>query len=306
MDFNNLGIIGDLGAEGVQVKAEDYEVKQINYMDFVQHVNSFISLDISKTSTGWVRWYEGVLTKGAFSLDVDKHDRVKARHLFREKVKEVFNGAEVDYMFIEEPIGSVNFETARILYQLNEIPDDMVFYGDIKAKEIIREGNGEWKAPLRELSGYKAPYRGFSDEKAMIRECMRLVGFGDGTEDEIIQDTYDAMGMAIGSIYRRLMKKDVINRKIKKDITKGFVVKQFDDLYQALDAANETNLYVTNLDFSQLKRDLKYNFKMHIESTQDDTAAFVITIPTQRIGALALNKNFNLEWEMSYLLAYRK
>lgn len=285
---------------------EMLEIQKVTYKDILKIVPSFISLDISKTSTGWVKYLNGEVTQGTYSIKATEDDGVSQRREFREFLKSIFKDDEFEYIFIEDVIGSINFKTARTLYQLNPLADDMVADGIIKAKHIIREDNKVWKKNLRLCSGYESNIRANSDDKQITRDSLLLLGFGDGTTNEIAEDIYDAMGMAIGVIYRKHVLNDKTSgKKLRKDISKVYKVKQEFDLYDALDVANEVGGEIVQVDFMNIKKDLKYNFKRFIEEQDDDTKIYIIKILTCKIGAIALDKGLDLDSEVSYLIVYR-
>lgn len=286
---------------------EMLNIESVSYLDIFKLVPSFISLDISKNATGWVKWLNEEVTTGVFSITAPEEDEVGRRRQFREFLKELFGDDEFEYLFIEDVIGSVNFKTAKILYQLNTIPDDMVVDGVIKAKTIIREDNKVWKKNLKSCSGYVSKVRSDSDDKKIVRESLYLLGFGDGTNNVIKQDIYDAIGLAVGVIFKKfILKEDKSKRKLRKDISRGYKIHQFSDYYQALDDANEVGGEIYESDFTNAKKDLKYNFKKLIEELEDDGKTFLIKIPTCKIGAVALDKGLDLNMETSYLVVYRK
>jgi hypothetical protein len=273
----------------------------------IEMIPSFISLDISVTSTGWVKWLNGELTTGTYKLQTDDDDEVGRRREFRDFIKGVFQQDEYDYLFIEDVIGSVNFKTAKSLYQLNPLADDMIDDGIIFAKKVVREDNKVWKKHLKLCSGYTSPIRADSDDKRIIRDALLLLGFGDGTTNTIKQDIYDAIGLAVGTIYRLLVLKEAeVKKKLKKDIGKVYKILQFNDYYQALDKANDVGGEIHSVDFMRISRDLKYNFKRLIEELDDDKKTYIISVLTNKMGAIALDKGLDLDVEISHLVVYRK
>lgn len=285
---------------------EILSIETLSYKNIITLVPSFISLDISKTSTGWIKYINGVQTQGTFTIQAPMEDGVGQRREFREFLKDLFQDDEFEYLFIEDTIGSINYKTARTLYQLNPIADDMIADGIIKANNIIREDNKVWKKNLKKCANYKGSIRAESDDKYITRMALLNLGFGDGTTNTIAEDIYDAMGLSIGIIYRiKVLNEQKSVKKLKKDIGKVYKIHQFYDLYEALDDANEVGGEIHQVDFTNIKRDLKFNFKRLIEELDDDTKTFIISIPTSKIGAVALNKGLNLDIPMSYLVVYR-
>lgn len=308
MSTGDFGLPGDFGVvgEGSETQPLVPDISKVDYMSIIKFCPSFVSLDISQNSTGWSRWHSGVFTTGSFSLEELKEDPVAMRREFRRQMREIFNELEYDFVFVEDVIGSVNFKTAKTLYQLNPIVDDMIDDGILFAKEVIRPGNTEWKKWLRQCSGYKSEIRADSDVKRIVRDCLFLLDFGDGTTDTIVQDIYDSVGMAVGVIYNRSVAKEVKSKKkLKKDVSKGYKIHQFSDEYAALDDANEVGGEIHRVNFMRIKKDLKHNFKKLVTDLDDDSKTFVIEIETSRIGVVALDKGLDLDTPVSYLVIYR-
>lgn len=287
----------------------EYTIEAITYLDILKYVNSFISLDISKSSTGWIRYIDGEYTQGTYTVETDYDiDAVGARKEFRKFLKDLFDGYHFEYVFIEKPTGGANFKTNTVLYQLNPLVDDMIDDGILFADNIIREDNNEWKKNLRKVSGYESEIKGEADIKQQIRDCLYLLGYGDKTTKVIKEDTYDAMGIAVGVIYRiKVLQTIKKPKKLKNDITKVWKVEQFSNELDQYDYAQTKNRDedIVVLDFFNIKRDLKYNFKKYIEETQDDTKIYMINILTCKIGELAIRKKFDLDLEESFLVVWR-
>lgn len=287
------------------------QIEAVTYNSILKQVPNFISLDISKNSTGWVRSIDGIIDDGTFEIEADKYELVKVRRDFRNFVIDLCGGREIDYLFIEDAIGSVNFDTARVLYQLNCIPDDLNDMGLISVKTIIREDNKVWKKNLKLASGYKSKIAGESNDKQVIRNCLLLLGYGDGTTDNIKEDIYDAYGLAVGVIYSRFIKKEAPKqRKLKTNVTTGYAIKQFIDSYgadiKAEEIAKKRNWEIVHLDFRSKGRDLRFNFAKLINDSSDENKVYVIRVITCKIGVIAVSLGLNLDLEESHLVIYRK
>lgn len=319
-EFGDLNVI-NLGISTDISDIKEKEVKAIDYLSIISKAPNFISLDISVNSTGWVKWHNGELTYGTYGL-IEK-DELERRQEFKRFLRDLFGDDEFEFVSVEDTIGSCNYKVLKFLVQLNSIVDDMKYDKIIKVSKIIREDNKVWKKLLHKLSGIKTSITKCND-KILIVECMNALGFlkgvlpdsktFDGLHDftdseQVKQDVYDALGMALGIIYRDYLGITLKKaKKVKTDIRKGYKIKQFDDLYEALDEANElsdtTGRRLQNLDFTKVSRDLVYNFKKSAEEYGDEKL-FVITVPTTKLGSLAIDKDLSLDGELSYLLVYR-
>lgn len=311
--FGDLGSLGSLGGTdsfGTIEPEEVIEAPAINTVTIdtiYNYVNSFISLDISVHGTGWSKWRDGVHTFGHFGLVAPSEDLTGRRREYRQRILELIGEDEYDYMFIEEPIGSINFVTARILYQLHAIPDDLVDMGYLNVHHIIRENNTAWKSELYQVSGYKSDISGDKDDKKMIQQALKLLGFGDGTEDTITEDEYDSAGLAVGVIYKNFVKqKETKKVKMKDDVQVGYSINQYDDMYlasaYAVKQAERFELPIHEMNLMEEKRDLKYHFRREVRKLDTDDRIFVVQIPTDRIGAVAMKKKLDLTLETSYLV----
>lgn len=281
------------------------DIRRTTYLDIFKLSPNFISLDISVNETGWGKWLDGEYTYGFYKLKTPESDDVGRRREFREFLKELFGDDQFEYCFIEDVIGGVNFKTNKILYQLNPIADDLIADGILHAKQVVREGNTEWKSYLRKCSGYKSKIVGSSEVKADIQAALHMMDFGS-PDAAIAEGSYDATGMAIAIIYKRyVLAKQLKAPKLKTDITKGYKVKQFADEFEALDYANELPREIVEVDFLEINRDLKSNFKRFVTDLGADDKIFVIKILTSKIGLLALKKKLDLDLEVSYLVVYK-
>lgn len=280
-----------------------YQLSPVTYEDFFKFSRAFVSLDVSVGSTGWVRWVDGKLEYGTYAIQAETDDGVGRRKEFANFLRELFGDTKYEHVFIEDVIASVNFYTARILYQLNPIVDDLIDAGDIFSEHLYREGNTVWKKHLRSASNYTSPVKSDKNEKKMVRECMKLLGFGDGSTKEIKQDVYDAMGLAVGTLYRLNVLDDTqVGRKPKADLLRGFRIKQFNDLYDAVKYAEKDSSDIELLDFRGISRDLRHHFKEFILGRDSNKGIFVVSVPTGKLGVVGLEKNLSFDSDMTYLV----
>lgn len=280
------------------------EIKAVNYMDFLSLVGDCFSLDVSVTGTGWVRYINGVVATGNFSV-ANEETHLDKRKAFRRELINQFGGAVFEFVTVEDVIGSINFDTANILYQLNPIVDDMVDDGILTAGKVVRVGNTTWKSNLKLASGWKESVRAESDVKRIVRECLALLGFGDGSLDVYTQDEYDAMGMLIGTIYAKFYegKTSEKKKKLQTDLSKKYKVSVFTEYNKALTKAVKVGRKIEYLDLRESNKDVKKEFKEAV-ALRGDEAVFLITAKTSKLGVLAIEKKVNLDTTLTYLVAY--
>lgn len=290
---------------------------KVTYIDIVQCAKSFISLDISIHSTGWVHWVNGNLSMGVYHIQ--STEDIDRKFEFKTFLKELFGDDEFEYCFIEDVYGGANFKTVKSLLQLNTLVDELVYEKEVKVNQIKRENNGVWKRHLKDVGDYIPKILGESD-KEMIVASLENLDFSKQVIDSFLQesipaksyqDICDAMGMAIAVIKRDII--DVQNKvhtakKVKADLRRGYKITQYEDGFDALDEANEVaeskGRELKVIDLTGKSRDLLYNFKKTAEQFGDDII-YVIKIETTKAGTIALDKNFDLTLPLSYILCYR-
>lgn len=276
-------------------------IKSVSYQDILQLEPDFISLDISINSTGWVRSRDGVIDFGTYSLkSLDELDR---RVEFRGFLQDLIGGYSYKRVYVEDVIAGTNFKTTKSLIQLNTIVDDMKVFDLIKVDKIIREDNNSWKKYLRQVSNYESDIKK-ENPKDMIVQCLNQIGF----IEDVKQDIYDAMGLAVAMIFKEkvLGEERDTTKPLKKDIRRGYKIKQLDSieklLYEAAKESKKRNREIEEVDWSNEKRDIIYLFKQKINTDKDDNKIYCITIKSVKLGILALNKNLNTDKDITYLL----
>lgn len=276
----------------------------VHYTDFTKRLGDFISLDISVNSTGWVRSVDNALEWGTFKLETPTGDDLGRRQEFRHIVEKLSQGHSFNHLTVEDVIGGKNFQTNKILYQLNVIPDDMIYEGKLSIETLIREGNKQWKAGLKQASGYKSQVKGSRQDKLDTINALKCLGFEDNYKAKVREDVYDALGLAVGVSFNHYIKPKGQSSKLRTDVSKVFKIEQFSNEVDASLRAHDIGGYVHTLDLTSAPRDLRFNFKRYIETQQNDTGIYVVEIPTTRIGVLALDREFDLDVEISHLVIY--
>ena len=117
----------------------EFELKKLEYTDFLKLEPTFLSLDISVRSTGWVKSLNGEVTWGTLTLKSE--DELGRRKEFREFLIEILGKDYYPVIFIEDVIAGTNFKTTKGLIQLNSIIDDLKEYNLVSVGEIKRIDN---------------------------------------------------------------------------------------------------------------------------------------------------------------------
>lgn len=316
IDCNNGGLLGV-----IDNLTEERKIEIVTYLTVIEKAPNFIGLDISVNSTGWIKWHDGKLSYGTYGLI--NTSELERRQEFKRFLKDLVGDDEYEFVGVEDTIGSCNYEVLKFLVQLNSIVDDMIYDKILNIKEVKRVDNKVWKRIMHEVSGTTLSITKCKD-KQLIKECMNDLGLtkeilGDHVkfkglrvmtdEDKVTQDVYDVIGMSVALIVRDYLKIPTKkNIKLKNDIRKGYKFEQFIDIFGARERAKTISTKkgreVCELDFTNITRDLVFNFKKAV-AQHGDEKLFIITIPTSKLGVLVIEKDLNTDNDICYLLVYR-
>lgn len=275
---------------------------KVNYKDFIKMEPTFLSLDISVRSTGWVLCLDGNVQYGTYSIE--SQDELGRRREFREFLVSLIGDKVIPVVVVEDVIAGTNFKTTKGLIQLNSIIDDLKEYNLVSVGEIKRIDNKKWKKYLKQASNYEGEIKK-EEDKVLIHNCMVELGFNENVK----QDIYDALGMAVAVIFRdkvlgEMSKTDAV---LKKDLKRGYTIKQFIELDKKsdkyLDKLKEKyNREIENIDWSLEARDILYLFKQKIVRDDKDDNIYIIKVNSMKLGVLALTKKLNTDTPYSYLI----
>ena len=275
---------------------------KVNYKVFIKMEPTFLSLDISVRSTGWVLCLDGNVQYGTYSIE--SQDELGRRREFREFLVSLIGDKVIPLVVVEDVIAGTNFKTTKGLIQLNSIIDDLKEYNLVSVGEIKRIDNKKWKKYLKQASNYEGEIKK-EEDKVLIHNCMVELGFNENVK----QDIYDALGMAVAVIFRdkvlgEMSKTDAV---LKKDLKRGYTIKQFIELDKKsdkyLDKLKEKyNREIENIDWSLEARDILYLFKQKIVRDDKDDNIYIIKVNSMKLGVLALTKKLNTDTPYSYLI----
>lgn len=278
------------------------EINKITYLDYLKLEPTFLSLDISVRSTGWVLCLNGEVKYGTYSIE--SQDELGRRREFREFLIDLIGKNYIPVVIVEDVIAGTNFKTTKGLIQLNSIIDDLNEYNLVSVGEIKRIDNKKWKKYLKSASNYDGDIKK-EEDKILIKNCMIELGFSESVK----QDIYDAMGMAVAVIYRDKFLNEVskTDTVLKKDLKRGYTIKQFDVLDKKSDKYLEKlkekyNRDIENIDWSMESRDILYLFKQKINRDDYDNNIYIIKVNSMKLGVLALTKKLNTDIPISYLI----
>lgn len=278
------------------------EINQITYMDYINLIGNFISLDISVRSTGWVKKENGKVTYGTETLQAK--DELGRRKEFRKFLIDLVGSGTFDYVFVEDVIAGTNFKTTKGLIQLNTIIDDLKEFDVLDIKQIKRIDNKSWKKYLKEACNYIGDIK-CEDDKQLIQNCLNVLGFNENVK----QDIYDALGMSVALIFRDnvLHEKKKLGEVLKNDLRKGYLIKQFENKDKKFEICleklrNKYNRSIEEIDWVNETRDILSLFKRKINKDLTDDKIYVIRINTMKLGVLVLTKKLSAEFPISYLI----
>lgn len=281
------------------------KLSKLTYQDILRLEPTFISLDISVHSTGWLKSIDGVLDWGTYSLQ--SKDELGRRREFKQFLIDLFGNQEYSIVYVEDVIAGTNFKTTKGLIQLNTIVDDLVDVGILNVKEIKREDNKKWKKYLKMASNYESRILKEKD-KELIKNSLHEIGFNE----DVAQDIYDALGLAVSMIFRYKVlgetRKDLT--PLKMDLKRGYQIKQYNSREKLVVAGKKEsikrNREIEEIDWSEEKRDILYLFKQKIKADQNDDKIYLITEKSNKLGIIALEKKLNTDEEITYLMITKK
>lgn len=283
--------------------------EKLDYKGILNTVNSCISFDISKNSTGVIVWDKNNQKLDTYTITIKSTKLEDVRKEFCADIFELFKESTFDFVAIEAPIMGNNFDTVTKLVSLNYIIDIFMEQNLIPISPIIRIDNNKWKKYLRILSGLERVPRTPKEE---IRTCLQKLGYNEDVE----QDVWDALGMALGVIgCKYFFSENTENktRKLHSELSKGYELKIFadyDDAFEHIDtlkaAIKERTVYELEIPDSK-PSSLTKEFKKLVEDIGDEHI-FLISMKVEALGVLCLSHNFDFEniKEQICLLAYRK
>lgn len=278
------------------------EISKISYLDYLKLEPTFLSLDISVRSTGWALCINGELKTGTYSIQ--SQDELGRRREFREFLIDLIGKTFIPVVIVEDVIAGTNFKTTKGLIQLNSIIDDLKEYDLVSVGEIKRIDNKKWKKYLKQASNYEGDIKK-EEDKVLIKNCMYELGFNE----DVKQDIYDAVGMAVSVIYRDkfLNETSKTDAVLKKDLKRGYTIKQFESLGVKTDKYLEKlkekyNREIENIDWSLETRDVLYLFKQKVVREDKDDNIYIIKVNSMKLGVLALTKKLNTDIPISYLI----
>lgn len=166
------------------------------FFDIVPKEGRFLSLDVSKNSTGVTYVDNGEKIVGNIILEDFKgpHKEVLLRRGLKRDLLELVEGKEFDVILIEDAFVGENADTVRTLFALNTAIDELILDGVCTCKDFIRVHNQRWKSWLYKLDTVGA-VKGYND-KEKVKYCMSLLGVHE--EGNGFQDRLDSMGILVG------------------------------------------------------------------------------------------------------------
>lgn len=285
------------------------EYKKLNYITILDKVDSFLSLDISVNSTGWVLKSKNSLAWGTIHLK--SKDNRERRNEFAKEIQKIMPATGLDFIIIEDVIMGTNFQTTRALIELNTVVETLMDYDKICKCPVYRLDNKVWKRILNQLC-QEETLKGVGD-KEKVRFVLNTLGF-DGVEEDTPQDVFDAMGIILAWIMKDTvdnaakMKESNAIHKLHYQLEKCYKIKQYFTLDAMLSAAeimqirSKKDRKIVEVTVDEKYKDLPTQFKDIVEEHGDE-AIFCFTYPLNRIGSLLITKDFNLKYDTVFFIA---
>lgn len=219
-------------------------------------VNTALSLDLSKTSSGIVLLVDNKLYTFTVSLDVDSEDwntefalSEGIRHIIKEVSKAV---PKFDLVTVEANVlGSnhaIDFVTLRKLIVMNYVIDGLIQDNTVKTDEFYRINVVSWQSDLSYLANNVAKHL---KSKQKIRYSLSELGYSlaretmDMKESRIkssgVQDMLDAMGILLSACMAHNGEKQEKSRTRRKKKSKKLDFNYY--LFNSYQSLCESDLY---------------------------------------------------------------
>jgi len=219
VDSSSSGLFdGSAGHDHKQSRLFEGDYGLIDIDTIIPETGKYLSLDISKNSTGFTLVQDHEMSWGNLQLETSMdvvHGEALLRREFRSKLEPYIHGMSFDAIVVEDVFTGSQVQGVRSLYALNTVIDDMVLDGIIDCPDdsFIRVQNGEWKKWLRTLDP-DSIIRAHND-KQMIAKLLEVVGIV--AEGKGAQDRLDSMGMLAGYfLTKRGFAGNAVGKKIKQ------------------------------------------------------------------------------------------
>lgn len=282
------------------------------YSDILKEMPSFLALDISVTSTGYISWLDGKLEIGCKPLHSTN---------IKEQVAE-FSGwleskakCSYTYFLVEEVIAGENFDTMMKLIRLNGVIDDLMLYKRVPERPVIRRTAVQWNKVLYLNTGgtsYSLTNR--ANRKAATISALKRVGFDVHREIEeraielpkknSYEDIADVMGLAV-SYYFETKGNPVVDtggvRELLTDLTsRKYELKQY-RTQEEMRLSAEKSLkrskrlsFIREIQYNTAFRNIIEQFQAEVESQGSDDGIFLITTPVTKIHYPFLTRNMDV------------
>lgn len=293
-------------------------IESVKYTDILEKMPNFLSLDISVKSTGWVEWYNKKLTYGCYHIESQTNRQ--RREEYSKFLRGLIKDKHYEAIYVEDCIGGENYATNRILIELNVIVEDLMMYGFIPESPVERQLASVWENKLKLLS-MRNPLP-LLKPKEMTQLLLNDLGFKvseveakavGGTKKDSNQDIYDAMGMAIATTLKDTKSNNVTKiSKLHVDLSKGYKITQYITKAAMLEAAlrkqkrARSTRNIKILDYDNKYKNMQLQFREHILESNNDKDYYCVTTPLNKVGAMAITKDFDISKDEVYFMVERR
>lgn len=288
-------------------------MQEMVYGEILKEMPSFLALDISVTSTGYVSWVDGKLELGCKPLH---STNIKEQVAEFSKWLESKAICSYTYFLVEEVITSENFDTMKKLIRLNGVIDDLMLYGRVAERPVIRRTAVQWNKVLyQNTGGASLSLTGRASRKAATVNALKRVGFDVHKEIEqrgielpkanSYEDIADAMGLALSHYFET---KDVTGisdmdgvKELLTDLTsRKYELKQY-RTYGEMRAMAEKSLkrskrltFIRDIQYNADFRNIIEQFRVEVEDQGSDEGIFLITTPLSKVQYPFLTKGMDV------------
>lgn len=284
-----------------------------NVISLLKMIKSGIAFDLAKRHIGISIWDGEDLKHYGFKLAEESKDDYFAMYRLRRELKkrisEITRGKHFEYCFVEDIYGGENFNTVRILAELNTVPDECIFDSIFTVDNFIRLKPVSWLANARTL------YR----QRCKLTTKIEIQGILEYFEDDFVlknkdlsevekknifyEDICDATGMLLSIVAMKILEdKRTEARPVPISKIKFVYLEATEYSYSCKDkrVKNEDYRWVT-LDYRNLEKSISSLCGCYPDEV------LCALLPPKNLGNFGLRQGFEFyDSDEGFLFFYKK
>lgn len=291
---------------------QSISIEKPNMINLLKTLPSAIAFDIAKDHTGIAIWNGSSIERYGFLLEsydkYDVHCHYRMRRELKNKIKEIIQGRHFEYCMVEDLFGGPNYETLRILCELNTVPDELLFEGIFTTNTFFRWKEPEWTALARKI--YKQANK--LQVKYETQQLLEYLEYDFVLEnkdrrpgelkDIFYEDICDASAMLIAIV-------SSVNFKVEKTKTRQHklsevklnYIEDFDEIEFLKDKNKLLDYELVEIDTKNIEQSILAHINKH------PSKVFCASLPPKKLGVFGLQHKFEFyESNQGYLFFYLK